>query len=128
MRIARVLLGVAVGAAMALTVTSQVHRWQSERSVWMAAVQHAPHKPRPWINLGREYALEGNDALAADAYRTAIAESVGRPDGHLSIGIAAMNLTLLAMSRGDLASAAYWRTTAKAMRVTEVARWLDAPL
>ena len=80
MREVRLLALVAVGTVLVLTAAARVHVWGDEHRLWREAVRVSPTKPRPWINLGREYALIGADALAAAAYRTAanVASAPGR--------------------------------------------------
>jgi hypothetical protein len=55
-------------AVMAVLTAARVHVWSSERRLWTEAAQHSPLKPRPWINLAREYALDGQDALAVGLF------------------------------------------------------------
>lgn len=94
-----ILILVTVGAAWAVLTSARVQDWTDERRVWQAAVQHAPEKPRPWINLGRQYARDGADRLALEAYQRAIALSADprRPqeDRRIARAIAEANLALL---------------------------------
>ena len=97
---------VVVMAGSLLVVTaSRVHVWSgSDRGIWAEAVAHSPDKPRPWINLGRQYALDGADRLAAEAFTHALALSgqwsrvSERPmRGH---DVARLNLALLRAKHG----------------------------
>lgn len=68
MRIVRSAL-VVVGIAMVLATAARVQVWSGpERGIWMPAVRHSPEKPRPLINLGRMFAIDGADDLAANAF------------------------------------------------------------
>lgn len=82
----------------------------SERAIWQDAVAHSPEKPRPWVNLGRQYALDGATAMAAEAFRAAIVLAE-QPDrlrvegpmrGHHT---ARLNLALLHAAEGRFADA-----------------------
>lgn len=103
-RIGRVSILVVVGVAWAALTTLRLETWQDERRLWADAVQQAPTLPRPWVNLGRQYQLQGQTALAADAYRTALRLAEARSD-RSAWGFAAANLALLTHD-ADLAVAA----------------------
>lgn len=101
---------VVVGIGLLLITASRLQIRHSERAIWQQAVAHSPEKPRPWVNLGRQYALDGAAASAADAYRTAIdlAEQPARlrvegaMRGHHT---ARLNLALLHADQGQFADA-----------------------
>lgn len=97
MRVLRISLLVAVGMAWAVSTAARVHVWGDERLVWMEAVQASPTQPRPWVNLGRQYALLGDRQLAAKAYMEAIRLATERPDleRRASVAFALVNLALL---------------------------------
>ena len=84
---------------------SRIARWGSEPALWADAAAHAPNKPRPWINLGRQYALSGDARAAEAAYRRgmAAADTPGRaPDERIfGYGIGAANVALLRCQDGD---------------------------
>lgn len=68
-----VLFGTAVvSLALALTTAHRVPAWTSEMALWEAAVATAPQKPRPLVNLGNHYSLEGRFSRAEALYREAI--------------------------------------------------------
>lgn len=46
--------------------------WTNERLLWADAAAKAPHKPRPWINFGKQAHLDGDYDVAIDAYQLAI--------------------------------------------------------
>ena len=53
------------------TTHARARLWADEPGLWAEATVQAPAKPRPWVNLGQQYALAGEDAKAADAFRRA---------------------------------------------------------
>lgn len=95
---------VVVGGVLLLTTARRVRVWTDETQVWAAATVTSPWKPRPWINLGRQYALRGDHTKAQQAYHTALMLSA-RPErsadeqhqGHL---IASVNLALAECASG----------------------------
>ena len=66
--------------AWLVTTVGQVRLWQHERALWSVAVQRAPEKPRPLVNLGTAYALDGADLLAEATYTEAEGLAMTRPD------------------------------------------------
>lgn len=72
---------IVLGALLALSTSARASVWSDERRIWQEAVAVSPLKPRPWVNLGRQFALQGADGLAADCFRRAVALSAapGRP-------------------------------------------------
>ena len=42
--------------------------WQSNLTLWRHAVQHAPAKPRPWLNWGLAWMRAGELAAAEQAF------------------------------------------------------------
>lgn len=61
-----------VGSLWLLTTVQRVHVWGDERLLWAEAARLAPEKPRPWVNLGNQYARAEVNDLAAEAYQEAI--------------------------------------------------------
>lgn len=100
-----VTVAVVVGLLWGLTTTARARVWASPRTLWIEAVRVAPEKPRPWINLGREYALDGDDLLAIWAYQEArrLARLPGRSrhEQVYGIGYAGANLALVHWDRGE---------------------------
>ena len=104
---------VVVGLTWSLLTADRARLWgTSERAVWADAVAKAPMKPRPWINLGREYARLGAEDLAREAYETAsaLSQDVRRPltEQVYGFGFAEANLALLMWEAWDRRDA-YWR-------------------
>ena len=103
-RLARSLV-VVVMASLPIATAARLHTRYSEQAIWAAAVAHSPEKPRPWINLGRQYALSGaNDqAMTALAHAIALADRPerfrveGAMRGHHT---ARLNLALLVAAEG----------------------------
>lgn len=75
----KAIVAVVVLAWVAITA-ARVHVYGDERLVWMEAVQQAPLKPRPWINLGRQFALVGADHIAEQYYGRAMSLATARPE------------------------------------------------
>ena len=87
-----------VMAVLWIVVTADRTRvWQDERRLWAEAVRHAPAKPRPWANLGRQLALRGADGLAEWHFQTAVDLAAARP-----LGERATTLALIATNRERL--------------------------
>lgn len=90
--------------------------FSDERVLWTDAVQKAPTKPRPWVNLGVQYAREGHDGLAEYAFREAIAAAANpdRPTEEQYLGriLGAANLATLRLNAGDIDGAAAILATA----------------
>ena len=57
---------------MGWRTAARVTVWQSDMTLWSDAVWHTPLKPRPVMNLGRAYELQGDDAMAETLYRKVI--------------------------------------------------------
>ena len=72
MRGVRVALLIVVGMVLTISTAMRVHVFRDERLIWQDAASKAPEKPRPWINLGRQYALLGGHSLARWSYEQAI--------------------------------------------------------
>ena len=101
------LLIIAVGLLWGLTASQRTdHVWVNERQLWTDAVQQAPRKPRPWVNLGNQYGNQREYALAAEAYRTAshLSQQPGRSREEQTNGwaFAETNLALLDVQAGDI--------------------------
>lgn len=133
--------GIRIATAVAVAVlwtglTSQrVALWTSERALWANAVAHAPLKPRPWVNLGKQYALEGADRLAADAYETGIrltqAPLRSREEQIVGRAVGEMNLALLRLETGDVHAALTLASQAAARvpsspSIQQMALWIAA--
>lgn len=105
----RALVVVWVVAALAATWT-RAHLWTSEAALWADAARHAPWKPRPWVNLGRAYAINHDNDLAAHAYAEAMQLSMrpgrSKDEQIFGRGIAAANLAILrCQAYGDIEGA-----------------------
>ena len=116
----RITIGLWVVASLVAT-QGRIHLWSNgERGLWADAVAQAPAKPRPWVNLGRQYALDGADQLAEAAYRRAMvaADQPGRSRDEqvFGRGLAEANLALLLAGRGELAAAVALTSAAVARR------------
>lgn len=121
-------------AACVIATRDRVALWAlGERALWADAVAHAPEKPRPWLNLGRQYAMDGQTALAVHAYRMAMTAATAAsraPDERVfGRGTAAVNLALLYCNAGNVeaaraitASALQHRPALRALQ--EVDEWL----
>ena len=59
-------------ALLAVLTFAQNRLWTDEVRLWQNAVQFAPVKPRPYINLGRALEAVGNDRGAFVAYQRAV--------------------------------------------------------
>ena len=108
----RVFARVVVAAVLGMLLLSTAGRlcvWRDARRVWAEAVRLAPDKPRPWVNLGRVYQLRGHDALAIDAYETAMRLSLqpsrGPDERVIGRSMAEANLALIRFTSGDRADA-----------------------
>lgn len=92
-----------------MATRDRIALWGNERALWADAVAQAPGKPRPWVNLGRQYALDGALGLAEDAYRRGMraADAPGRSldERVFGYGIGAANVALLRCKAGDVDSA-----------------------
>lgn len=104
-RLGLVLFVLVVGLRWGLTTSSQVALWTDERAIWAEAVRLAPNKPRPWVNLGRQYDFTGDQGLAEMAYLRAIdlaASPLRSPDEQrFGRAFAMANLAIHAYKRGD---------------------------
>ena len=105
-------LRLAGGLALVALASLSMHRatvWEDERDLWHAAVQHSPTKPRPWINLGNQYARQHMDGPAEDAFLWAshLTQQPGRSreEQYLGWAVADTNVALMLLRRGDLAQA-----------------------
>lgn len=104
---------------LVLTTTARVSLWRAgERAIWLEAAQRSPAKPRPWLNLGRAWHLDGHLEQAANAYRAAaeVAAAPGRSPDERRIGLAYAehNLTSLLIEQHRWAEA---RTMITALRI-----------
>lgn len=93
-----------VGVSLPLTTTARLHVWGDERLLWTEAVSHSPLKPRPLMNLGREYVLHGADRLAVLAYQRAVGLTEGTEreavEGPMRVRHQALLNLALAMAQG----------------------------
>lgn len=98
-----------VGIAWVLTTALRAPIWTDERALWADAVAKAPQKPRPYVNLGKQYHLRGAGWLAEGAYREAIriSQAPTRSQDERVIGraLAEANLALVRLADGDLTGA-----------------------
>ena len=90
---------------LAVVTGVRVQLWTDEKALWAAAVAHSPEKPRPWINLGQQYARQGAHGMAVGAFAWGSELSLrpGRTADERTRGwaIAETNLAILAANRGD---------------------------
>lgn len=72
-----------LGVTLWSTTSQRVRVWTEDRRLWTDAVAKAPHKPRPWVNLGNAFAREGFHPAARAAYQRAqqLARNPQRPRG-----------------------------------------------
>lgn len=102
---------VVAGIVMILATAARVQVWSGhERGIWMGAVQHSPEKPRPLINLGRMYAIDGADDIAAGLFleAAALADNPRRlaVEGPTrALDSARLNLALIRAKQGRLTDA-----------------------
>jgi len=75
----RVFLAVVV-ILWAATTARQVRDWHDEARLWATAVQVAPLKPRPWVNLAHQTYLHGDEPAAVTLFQRAEALSGARPN------------------------------------------------
>ena len=105
--------------ALALLSAVRQQTWQDERRLWAGAVAHSPDKPRPWINLGQQYARHGEDGMADDAFAWAsvLAQrpSRSREEQVRAWAMADTNRAILRMQHGEV-------TAAKALLIPVIAR------
>lgn len=99
------LLVAVVGTACLSTTASRVDRWRGGNlALWQDATVTSPAKPRPWVNLGREYAITRDLEPAAAAYeaaiRTASVPTRGRDERLNARAIAEANLGVLRYQQG----------------------------
>lgn len=103
-------LSIMVWVAVALTATwTRAQAWTNERTLWIDAVAQAPDKPRPMVNLAKQYAVDGALDLAATYYTRAL-NMAGEPgrsrdEQVYGVGFAAANLAILRCQAGDLRGA-----------------------
>ncbi len=97
------------GLLLSLLTSSRVHVWGDERLLWMEAVRVSPDKPRPWVNLGKQYAIHGELALAVDAFQESIRRAANparsRDEQVLGRALAEANLAVLRYQQGDRVTA-----------------------
>ena len=109
MRLGRISVLVVGGLVLSLLTATRVQAWRGDLPLWAEAVRLSPAKPRPWVNLGKEYHLRGHHDLARWAYQTAIDLSgrAGRSRDEQVYGraIAEANLALLRYQQGAEAEA-----------------------
>lgn len=115
---------VAVGAILALLTTGRVAIYHDEPRLWAEAVQRAPEKPRPLINLGRQYAIEGDAVRAEQAFARAAVLATrptrGRDDQRYAWGFALTNLSVLWAQQGR-------RNEAITLSATVLQRYPESP-
>jgi tetratricopeptide (TPR) repeat protein len=96
---------VGLGLAWSEITTRRVQLWGDPLALWIDAVEQAPAKPRPWINLGTQYGRLRRWADATDSYRQAmeLAGAPWRTHDELVYGtaIAQANLSLLLADHGE---------------------------
>ena len=105
---------IVVGLWMGLTTIDRIHVWGGgDRALWREAVAHSPEKPRPWINLGTQYARDEADAMAFHAYIQAVRLSLDprrqRVNGSMRGGdVARLNIAILHARHGRYDEALAW--------------------
>lgn len=108
--------------------------WGDEAALWADAADQAPAKPRPRLNLGRQYELDGEIASAEDAYRQAMqlaaAPSRSVNERGDTRGIATANLALMRCRAGDRAGAlaltgSLFHERPMATALLDLHTWLD---
>ena len=92
----------------AVRTATRAQEWTDERLLWIGAVEGAPKKPRPLINLASMLVAQA-PLLAASYYRDAIvlAEHPGRTTAERTVGVAVAraNLALILADTGQLLEA-----------------------
>lgn len=96
---------VVVAVSLPVMTTARLQVWSDESRLWADAVAHSPEKPRPWLNLGRAYALDGATDLAIWATERGLARSRDprrqRVDGPMRVThVALLNLAMLHAEAG----------------------------
>lgn len=116
------------------TTDDRAQLWADEPGLWADAVAQAPAKPRPLMNLAKQYVIDGDVAAADAAYRQAmaLASATGRSQDERihGVGLAATNLALLRCRAGDRLGALAITTAALKHRpvsttLAEVHSWLE---
>lgn len=97
---------VVVAVSLPVATTARVRVWGDEQRLWTEAVAHSPSKPRPLMNLARQYALHGSDRLAMLAYQRAVGLTEGAEreaiEGPMRVRHQALfNLAMLTANAGD---------------------------
>lgn len=103
-------VAVALLVGLLSATAHRVHLWtDGERFLWAEAVQKSPLKPRPWVNLGNQYASAGLENLAEDMYQQAsvLAQDPRRLREEKAYGfaLAQANIAILEAKRGDMRGA-----------------------
>lgn len=75
----KTLVVVVVAGLWLVATTDQIRIGRDPLQVWTNAVQQAPLKPRPWVNLGSEYEARGASGLREYAYNQAMGLAMARP-------------------------------------------------
>jgi Flp pilus assembly protein TadD len=120
---------VAVALLWGVTTATRIGVWGNELTIWQEAVRVSPHKPRPWVNLGRMLAQTGRPDAAAAAYHWASVVSTNRPplEARIGRGMALVNLGILRLET-DHAGGMLLIQEARQSGVIEIdrlARWLE---
>lgn len=108
-RLIGVVLVLGLGLAWSDITMRRVQLWGDPLALWLDAVEQAPAKPRPRINLGNQYGRLGRPVAAAQSYRHALtlAAAPARTRDELVYGtaIAEASLALRRAERGDVTDA-----------------------
>lgn len=73
-------------ALFSLMTVARTAVWQSELSLWTAALRQAPDSPRVHANVARSHFLKGDLEQARERYLTALAQFPDNPDVMLDLG------------------------------------------
>lgn len=94
-------IGIIWGMVLILVTASRVLVWQTDETLWQAAVSVTPTRPRPLINHGQALLQNGWPGAAAQRFRQAYQEADHRPRREEGQLLAETNLAyaLVAMDR-----------------------------
>ncbi len=127
----RLLLGVGLAVLLAGLTHAETARWHSDRSLWCAALQLAPSKPRPLNNCALALLRHGDYDQALPLLDRALVE-VNRREPNRRATMRATVLTnrflvLFALRRNTEARASLAQAPADDPRVRQFLAWLSVP-
>ena len=110
-------LGVLLGVAWTSTTAQRVRVFSDEAALWLDAAAQAPQKPRAWINLGKQFHLEGREAEAFQFYARGREAALNRQrpqtEQIVSAALAESNIALLHAERREYHEARIYSQAAR---------------